>query len=215
MLGLSDCSLDFFLYRKLFFSILESGFFLYRKPKVLSPANTTHIWRRELDVCVVRKVLCVKGWSWTKKVRSDIVGKETYASRPTDVISTPLTVRIRFAMTLTVSTRVVRGAPDKKIVLCSPESIMFYDLRSQQSSSESHIPPGECHFIQLQRNACHISLDPLLCSFTFLEHMLGHRCIGHFGHSHPDPGLCESKIDKVCIRGIKIDNSENACMYVE
>ena len=34
----------------------------------------------------------------------------------------------------------------------SGDPLVLYDLRSQQSSSGSHIPPGKCHFMQLQRN---------------------------------------------------------------
>ena len=69
----------------------------------------------------------------------------------------------------------------------SGDPLVLYDLRSQQSSSGSHIPPGECHLMQLQRNAYHVSLDPL--QVTFLGHMSGHPCIGHFDYSHPGPIL--------------------------
>ena len=41
--------------------------------------------------------------------------KGTYAGRPTDMISASLTVRIRFTMTLPVSTGVLRGAPDQNV----------------------------------------------------------------------------------------------------
>ena len=82
-------------------------------------------------------------------------GKGTYAGRPTDMISAPLTVRIRLTMTLPVSAGVLRGAPEQNIQMtyCTDadlcDSYLVYDLRSQQLSSGSHIPPGECHFMQL------------------------------------------------------------------
>ena len=61
------------------------------------------------------------------KIRSCIVRgnieKETYTSCPTNVMSAPLTVGIRFAMTLTVSTRVVRGAPDQNVQIT-----LFYTM---------------------------------------------------------------------------------------
>ena len=73
-------------------------------------------------------------------------------------------------------------------------------LRSQQSSSASHIPPTARHFVQLQKlNSIWEELlifdfstsffGELLIrqSFTSLANISSHQCTGHLGHSHLHP----------------------------
>ena len=65
----------------------------------------------------------------------------------------------------------------------------FSDLRSQQSSSASHIPSTGRHFMQLQQKSIKIKLQiSSSCHlFTCWGCILSHRCTGHADHSHLHP----------------------------
>ena len=94
---------------------------------------------------------CVEGWSWGWESDASI-GFKTYAIGSTDVISVPLTIRVRCTMAFAVCAGMLWGTPRIKISLEIPKSLISF-LTFSHSSHHSH-PTCQWHPMPMATNSC-------------------------------------------------------------